>query len=540
MSDKKNDSDAAVLSRRMVMGTLLAAGGLALPAKRAYAGAATNNVIYASSYGVVADGVSNDAPALQNAVAAMSNGCVLVLPAGIMALGSWGWTGILVSGLSNIRIEGNATGIKWLAAPSQATGPVGVTGLRLYNCTKATISDISINGNSTACIGLGLDTCTSCVVSGVEAYAHAGPGQFASCKGTGNSWRHCSAHDSISGSACRGFLLGNPNSGWQETDQLVLGCSAQNNDATGFGIEGVRVLCIGNLSENNQGAGFASATANGSPSTDHSFIGNVGRANLFHGYQLDVYGPNVQRVTLIGNDFSDNVHSGIYCANGTDITITGNLLSGNGSTTAVSALVLYASDGVLVSGNMIEGDSTYGICISTAYPANVMADVAISNNRCVGVSGKTVLLEAVDGSSSLQRFTVTGNLIQGGSYGLYVRSDAYDSVIDSIVISNNIVQGASTSSYYFNDFAYGQSTNLRLTGNAGGNAAFGSNVVPVVNASNAWNPRFGYQSAAPTAGTWAQGDIFYNPAPAAGGYIGWVCTSGGTPGVWNPFGSIGI
>lgn len=45
-------------------------------------------------------------------------------------------------------------------------------------------------------------------------------------------------------------------------------------------------------------------------------------------------------------------------------------------------------------------------------------------------------------------------------------------------------------------------------------------------------------SAAPVAGTWAVGDIVYNTAPAAGGNIGWVCTSAGTPGTWKEFGLI--
>lgn len=539
MSDDNRIASLPSMARRAAIGTLLVAGGLALPSKRAYASGGTNHIIYASSYGVVADGVTNDAPALQSAIAAMSNGYVLVLPAGTMALGSPGWSGILVSGLSNIRIEGNATAIKWLVAPSQQTGPVGATGLRLYNCIKAVISDITINGNSIACIGLGLDTCTLCVVSCVEAYAHAGTGQFASCKGTGNSWRSCSAHDSIAGSACRGFLLGNANSGWGETDQLIEGCSARNNDASGFALEGVRAICSNSLAENNNGSGFVSSTATGSPSTDHLFSANIGRGNAFHGYQLDVYGPNAQRISLVGNNFSDNVHSGVYCASGTDITITGNVLSNNGNTTADSALVLYSSNGILVSNNVVEGDSTYGVCISTAYPTNALSDVIIANNRCVGATAKTVLLQIVDGSSSLRRFTVTGNLIHGGAYGLFVRTDVSGSVIDSITISDNIVESATTSSYYFYDSVFGQSTNLRLTGNAGGNWMFSSNVVAAVDSNNVWNPRSSYRAAAPTSGSWALGDIVYNPSPAAGDYIGWICTTAGTPGVWKPFGSIG-
>jgi hypothetical protein len=46
-------------------------------------------------------------------------------------------------------------------------------------------------------------------------------------------------------------------------------------------------------------------------------------------------------------------------------------------------------------------------------------------------------------------------------------------------------------------------------------------------------------TAAPTTGTWAQGDFVKNSAPTEGGvalskYVvfGWICTVGGTPGTW--------
>jgi len=47
-----------------------------------------------------------------------------------------------------------------------------------------------------------------------------------------------------------------------------------------------------------------------------------------------------------------------------------------------------------------------------------------------------------------------------------------------------------------------------------------------------------FGTAAPTSGTWAQGDIIYNTTPTAGGYIGWVCITAGTPGTWKTFGAI--
>ena len=45
-------------------------------------------------------------------------------------------------------------------------------------------------------------------------------------------------------------------------------------------------------------------------------------------------------------------------------------------------------------------------------------------------------------------------------------------------------------------------------------------------------------SAAPTTGTWVQGDRILNSAPTSGGYSGWICTASGTPGTWKTFGLI--
>jgi hypothetical protein len=42
----------------------------------------------------------------------------------------------------------------------------------------------------------------------------------------------------------------------------------------------------------------------------------------------------------------------------------------------------------------------------------------------------------------------------------------------------------------------------------------------------------------PTTGTWLKGDKFYLTNPTAGGYIGYICTVGGSPGTWKGFGEI--
>ncbi len=44
---------------------------------------------------------------------------------------------------------------------------------------------------------------------------------------------------------------------------------------------------------------------------------------------------------------------------------------------------------------------------------------------------------------------------------------------------------------------------------------------------------FGRRTAAPTTGTWAQGNVVYNSQPNAQGVLGWICTASGSPGTWQ-------
>lgn len=55
-----------------------------------------------------------------------------------------------------------------------------------------------------------------------------------------------------------------------------------------------------------------------------------------------------------------------------------------------------------------------------------------------------------------------------------------------------------------------------------------------------WGNRlFTQGNTVPNSGNYQKGDIVWNTDPKEGSYVGWVCTQGGTPGLWRPFGMIG-
>lgn len=50
--------------------------------------------------------------------------------------------------------------------------------------------------------------------------------------------------------------------------------------------------------------------------------------------------------------------------------------------------------------------------------------------------------------------------------------------------------------------------------------------------------KFEVSDSAPTEGFYKVGDIVWNDNPKPSGYVGWVCTREGTPGIWKQFGQI--
>ena len=60
-------------------------------------------------------------------------------------------------------------------------------------------------------------------------------------------------------------------------------------------------------------------------------------------------------------------------------------------------------------------------------------------------------------------------------------------------------------------------------------------------ASGSYRDKEGQATAAPTTGTWTQGDMVWNSNPVEAGSasskyvtLGWICTVSGTPGTWLP------
>lgn len=70
-----------------------------------------------------------------------------------------------------------------------------------------------------------------------------------------------------------------------------------------------------------------------------------------------------------------------------------------------------------------------------------------------------------------------------------------------------------------------------------------NNFVPDVDITTAGpvrfqNKKFEVSDSEPESGNYKKGDIIWNSDPKPTGYVGWICTTSGTPGNWKPFGQI--
>ena len=54
------------------------------------------------------------------------------------------------------------------------------------------------------------------------------------------------------------------------------------------------------------------------------------------------------------------------------------------------------------------------------------------------------------------------------------------------------------------------------------------------------NRLFAVGVTVPSSGSFKKGDIVWNSNPVETGYVGWICVTDGTPGIWRSFGQIGV
>jgi len=257
------------------------------------------------------------------------------------------------------------------------------------------------------------------------------------------------------------------------------------------------------------------------------------------GYELTGEGGHkILNNTIVESGYnSGTTHMAIKQANDArNVSIKNNLII-DSTSVAINA---ETTVGGTITGNAIKGSAQQAIrLLSTA-----VGPISISDNTITdGVVGPIKIEGGAD-------FLISNNYIKPAtSTWAMVCDDMNDSVI-----TGNIIDGAATNVYGIdidgtssgnlvsgNTFTNSLTIDLRTVSTTSNNTVI-NNLGDSISNGGTRNvfrtKRVGEGTVAPTAGVWAVGDITYNSAPAAGGTMGWVCTTAGTPGTWKTFGTI--
>lgn len=291
------------------------------------------------------------------------------------------------------------------------------------------------------------------------------------------------------------------------------------NIVDGSGIDGIDVV---NVEKASQGS---------------TVVGNV----LLNVYQVGIYAQAVQNVIISSNITSgtvDNKGTGINVISHPTTETKDNIVSSNkvkgGFAVGISVSKGTGTivEGITVDGNMVQDVTGTYISISNSN------EVIVSNNILKSVlSPQTAAAYALI-LNTCKNLVVNGNNIIGKAATEFARGLAVISSEDGVV-NGNMISG--TSDVFYSLYMSGN-TNVNLIGNPNDRQ-----VLPMIgehtigsDPSSQTAIRVLYRTTIPDAsvGNCSAGSIAFNIAPTAGGKAGWICTSGGTPGTWKPFGVI--
>ena len=235
--------------------------------------------------------------------------------------------------------------------------------------------------------------------------------------------------------------------------------------------------------------------------------------NGFYGFQICINIGQATYLNVVNNDLSASVKAIAFVTSAGGYTIANNYIEVSGSGTGIfggAQSVETPNTRTNILSNYFIGTATaaIGIQLNTAV-ATYQWNATIRDNTFTGFAGNDILLYSpgktlVDNNRCMST-APTNSIYVGGVGGSLV------------ILTNN----------YFRKLLYVDVATDYTDGK-------------LILQNNVENNTFQAtkQSAAPSTGTWRVGDIVYNSAPAAAGYIGFVCTVAGTPGTWNSFGLI--
>lgn len=509
-------------------------------------------------FGAVGDGVTDDTAAIQNAANAAQN-ATLFFPSGTYICAN-------VTLPANITLTGNAV-IKLKALPSLNFSPIfTLSGSGVYaqglkfdgNRSNQPANGFSDSwaggpngtGKSNRAAFFSTATASDLVVENCE-FSQFYAGSIALRNWSRVTTNNCYFHDSNCEAVV--YNLGNTNS---VQNLKVVGCNFRNiatGDATVNANCVIATLADGVVVQNNDAANFERNLVKLETCSNAIVNENKIASNTLEGFnviQAQTGGTNI----VISNNILSSVKRGILVESGSfvNISIIGNILKNVASSSgAPDGIRVAGATDVVISDNIINEVTRNGIYVSdnvnlsitgnaiydssgTAVGPAIRVDIdtgingrvySICNNVCNGKQDVSDGVISIGGAGTYEAISICGNSLKGrsatNSRGFWSNSSA---VFTNGILSNNILAS---------------DCNIEMYPGTGSMLQVINNMTPrVVNPAGAFARIVGNGAAPPVSGAFWVGDILLSSAPAAGGNIGWVCTTAGTPGTWKTFGAI--
>jgi Right handed beta helix region len=280
--------------------------------------------------------------------------------------------------------------------------------------------------------------------------------------------------------------------------------------------------------------------------SDNTAVGrtviNFSGANGFK--NVVVSGNNLSGYDLSGGQKTGVYTYGIAFENVVGGIISGNNVNGHASAQAVS---LVSCSYVNIIGNVLKSID------GPTYPPN--GGYISASNNCV-ISDNQFLVNRASGyglqlANACSNMTIQGNVISNPlEYALFCNANSSKVIGNTFVSATNeacsLVSPGLTGYTVIGNYSitsgrlpaephYVANNNMTFSATSGNWWEGGGTYI---NPDKSKGRSFLYLSAAPTAGTWARGDIVKNSAPSVGAARGWVCTVAGTPGTWVSEGNL--
>jgi hypothetical protein len=305
---------------------------------------------------------------------------------------------------------------------------------------------------------------------------------------------------------------------------IIISCPTylKEVDAVGFSADGFAVMAgtTSPIGGNANGTEFHNCTAQNNSNNGFYLIGNDSNSCLF------------SNARAFGNEwgfYDDSLLGNTYLACETDSNTLGGYFATNDKPNRSLFVGCYAESNqtprwslgarCIRIGSLGSLENDYGGATGTSLTS--IPRGAAYFNKDVVVAATDSVAEALSGGAVSQ--------LSNGKFYLLAKSGAPPFQISETASVNYL-------DFYSNGIAAIRFPNIAVAGNIQVARPYFPNGVSF--GATGASAIAGAGSAAPTSGSYAVGAIWLNEAPSAGGFVGWVCVTAGTPGTWKTFGAI--